>query len=258
MSQLLAWGGQSTGVSALASFLPKKSRADLLQNGLVGSPCSPRDSQESSPTLQFKSINSSALSLLHSPTLTSIHDHWKNHSLWTIREPLLDNIWLYKFIENTHMCCIEPYFRQGRGFCRCILTWIHNPLATFSYKNIVNILSWKLWFSTPSFFCLPVLTVSACLPSSLKMVCMCIHGYIWVCKGMCYYLNAYVHPCTWVYEEHTCELQSLGSLFGSVCALYPWKSSCSGAEFSKINAGTRAVFVSCQHDISFPILLLLT
>ena len=32
-------------------------------------------------TLQFKSINSLALSLLHSPTLTSIHDHWKNHSL---------------------------------------------------------------------------------------------------------------------------------------------------------------------------------
>src|SRR5574337_643444 len=48
-------------------------RADLLQNGLVGSPCSPRDSQESSPIPQFKSINSSALSLLHSPTLTSIH-----------------------------------------------------------------------------------------------------------------------------------------------------------------------------------------
>ena len=38
-------------------------------------------SQESSPTPQFKSINSSALSLLHSPTLISIHDHWKNHSL---------------------------------------------------------------------------------------------------------------------------------------------------------------------------------
>ena len=39
-------------------------RTDLLQNGLVGSPCSPRDSQESSPTPQFKSINSLALSLL--------------------------------------------------------------------------------------------------------------------------------------------------------------------------------------------------
>ena len=59
----------------------RNSRADLLQNGLVGSLCSPRDSQESSPTPQFKNINSSALSFLHSPTLTSIHDHWKNHSL---------------------------------------------------------------------------------------------------------------------------------------------------------------------------------
>ena len=37
--------------------------------------------QESSPTPQFKSINSSVLSFLYSPTLTSIHDHWKNHSL---------------------------------------------------------------------------------------------------------------------------------------------------------------------------------
>ena len=48
---------------------------------LVGSPCSPRDSQESSPTPQFKSINSLALSFLYSPTLTSTHNHWKNHSL---------------------------------------------------------------------------------------------------------------------------------------------------------------------------------
>ena len=36
---------------------------------------------KSSPTPQFKSINSSVLSFLHSPTLTSIHDYWKNHSL---------------------------------------------------------------------------------------------------------------------------------------------------------------------------------
>ena len=56
-------------------------RTDLLQNGMVGYPCSPTDSQESSPTLQFKRINSLALSLLHRPTLTCIHDHWKNHSL---------------------------------------------------------------------------------------------------------------------------------------------------------------------------------
>ena len=55
-------------------------RTDFLWDGLVGSPCSPRDSQESSPTPQFKSINSSVLSFLYSPTLTSIHDYWKNHS----------------------------------------------------------------------------------------------------------------------------------------------------------------------------------
>ena len=59
----------------------KNPRVDLLQNGLIGSPCSPRDPQESSPTPQFKHINSLVLSLLHNPTLTSIHDHKKNHSL---------------------------------------------------------------------------------------------------------------------------------------------------------------------------------
>ena len=40
---------------------------------------SPRDSQESSPTPQFKSINSSLLSL-YGPILTSIHDYWENHT----------------------------------------------------------------------------------------------------------------------------------------------------------------------------------
>ena len=81
MNQLLTWGGQSTGVSALASFLPKNTQdwSPLEWTGWIS--CSPRDSQESSPTPQFKSINSSALSFLHSPTLTSIHDHWKNHNL---------------------------------------------------------------------------------------------------------------------------------------------------------------------------------
>ena len=48
---------------------------------LVGSPCSIRDSQEFSPTPQVKSINSSVLSFLYSPTLTSIHDYWKTIAL---------------------------------------------------------------------------------------------------------------------------------------------------------------------------------
>ena len=37
--------------------------------------------QESSLAPQFESINSSALFLLYGPTLTSIHDYWKDHSL---------------------------------------------------------------------------------------------------------------------------------------------------------------------------------
>ena len=56
-------------------IIPSKEHPGLIsfrmKNGLVGSPCSPRDSQESSPTPQSKSINSSVLSFFHSPTLTS-------------------------------------------------------------------------------------------------------------------------------------------------------------------------------------------
>ena len=48
-------------------------------DGLLWS-CSPRDSQEFSPAPQFKSINSSALSLFYGPTLTSIQDYWENQS----------------------------------------------------------------------------------------------------------------------------------------------------------------------------------
>ena len=55
-------------------------RTDFLKDWQVWAACSPKNSQESFPTLQFKSVNSSALRLLCDPTLTSIHDYWKNHS----------------------------------------------------------------------------------------------------------------------------------------------------------------------------------
>ena len=73
---LFQWVNSSHEVGKVLEFqlqhnsFQRNPRADL-QNGLVRSPCSPRDSQESSPTPQFKSINSLALSFLHSPTLTS-------------------------------------------------------------------------------------------------------------------------------------------------------------------------------------------
>ena len=55
-------------------------RVDFLSDWLVWSPWSLRDSPESPPASQFESIKSLALSLLYGTALTSIHDHWKNHS----------------------------------------------------------------------------------------------------------------------------------------------------------------------------------
>ena len=83
---LFQWVSSSHQVAKVLEFqLQRQSfqwtpRTDLLLDVLVASPCRPRDSQESSPTSQFKSINSLALSFLYSPTLTSIHDSWKNRS----------------------------------------------------------------------------------------------------------------------------------------------------------------------------------
>ena len=81
MSQLFALGDQSIGVSISASVPPMNTQdwSPLGWTGWIS--CSPRDSQESSPTPQFKSINSSGLRFLQHPILTSIHDYWKNHSL---------------------------------------------------------------------------------------------------------------------------------------------------------------------------------
>ena len=81
LSQLFVSGGRNIGASALASVFPMNVQ-DWFPLGLTGLiSCCPRDSLESSPAPQFKSINSSVLRLLYGPTLTSLHDYWKNHSL---------------------------------------------------------------------------------------------------------------------------------------------------------------------------------
>ena len=80
MSQLFAWGGQSIGVSALASVLPMNTQ-DWSPLGWTSwiSLQSKGFSRVFNTTVQKHQF--SALSFLHSPTLTSIHDYWKNHSL---------------------------------------------------------------------------------------------------------------------------------------------------------------------------------
>ena len=76
-NQCFSSGCQSIGASVSTSVLPMniQGRYPLGLTGLVS--CCPRDPQESSPALQFKSISSWVLSFLYGPTLTSIHDYWK-------------------------------------------------------------------------------------------------------------------------------------------------------------------------------------
>ena len=89
MSQLFAWGGQSIGVSASASVLPMNIQHwfSLGWTGWISLQSEGLPRVFSNTTVQkhqffgAKKKNSSALSFLHSPTLTSIHYHWKNHSL---------------------------------------------------------------------------------------------------------------------------------------------------------------------------------
>ena len=78
MSQLFASGGQSIGVSASTSVLPVNIQNWFLLGWTGWISLQSRGCQESSPTPQFKGINSSVLSFLYSPSVTSIHDYWKN------------------------------------------------------------------------------------------------------------------------------------------------------------------------------------
>ena len=95
------------------SISPSNEHLGLIsfKDGLVGSPCSPRDSQESSLTPQFKSINSSALSFLHSPTLTSIHDHWKNQSFAVLAGTVIP---LHMKLQVVNFQRCERAFHQHR------------------------------------------------------------------------------------------------------------------------------------------------
>ena len=96
ISQLFTSGIQNIKVSASTSVLPMNIQGwFLLGCGLVGSPCSSRDSQESSTPPQFKSINFLVLSFLYGPKLTSIHDNWKNHSFDYMYLCWLSNIFAF-------------------------------------------------------------------------------------------------------------------------------------------------------------------
>ena len=87
--------------------------------------CNPRDSQESSTTPQFKIINSSALSFLYSPTLTSIHGYWKNHSF--------DGPLLAKYCLLFNMLSRLVIVFLPRSKC-LLISWISHHLLWFSFQ----------------------------------------------------------------------------------------------------------------------------
>ena len=79
---------------------------------LVGSPCSPRDSQQSSPTPQFKSINSLVLSFLHRPGLTSYMTTGKTIALtrWTFVDKVMS------LLFNNYRIIIMTFKKWKIGF----------------------------------------------------------------------------------------------------------------------------------------------
>ena len=120
MSQLFSWGGQSIGVSALASVLPMNTQ-DWSPLGWTG--WTSLQSQGLSRVFSkplFKSINSSVLSFLHSPTLTSIHDHWKNHSLtrWTFVGKVMS------LLLNMLSRLLITFLPRSK---RLLISWLQSP-----------------------------------------------------------------------------------------------------------------------------------
>ena len=143
-------GGQSTEASAAVSSLPKDVQG-WFPMGLTGwSPCSPRDSQESSSVPHFESFNSSALSLLYGPALTSIYDYCKNHQFSSVQ--LL-----------SHVCrdCSTPAFPVHHQLLELTQMQVHqisdaiqpsHPLSAhsppaFNLAQHQGLFSWKFFAS---------------------------------------------------------------------------------------------------------------
>ena len=98
-------------------------RTDFLYDGLVESPCSPKDSQESSPTPQFRSISSLVISFLCGPTLTSIHDYWKKTTALT-RRTFLGKVMSLLF--NMLSRLVITFLLRSK----CLLiSWLQSPSA---------------------------------------------------------------------------------------------------------------------------------
>ena len=108
------------------SISPSNEYSGLISFRLVESPCSPKDSQESSPTAQFKSINSLALSFLYGPTFTSIE--------WLLEKPQL---WLHRLLSllfNTLSRFVIAFLPRSK---RLFISWLQSP-STMILEDLVQ------------------------------------------------------------------------------------------------------------------------
>ena len=121
MSQFFASGGQSIGASASASVLPMNI-LDWFPLGLTGLTLLERSKgfQESSPTPQFKNINSLVLSFLYGPTLTSIHGKTIALTIWTFVGKVIS------LLFNTLSRFVIAFLPRSK----CLLiSWLQSPSA---------------------------------------------------------------------------------------------------------------------------------
>ena len=70
----------------------------------------------------FKSINSSVLSFLYSPTITSIHDYWKNHSF--DRQTFVGKVMVLLF--NMLSRLVIAFFPRNKHL---LISWLQSPSA---------------------------------------------------------------------------------------------------------------------------------
>ena len=142
MSRLFTSGGQSIGASASASALLMNIQSwhPVGLTGLI-SYC-PRDSQESSPTPQFKGTNSLAFSLLYGPTLTSIMTTGKTIALtrqtfWTSRKKTVNKSHLadpYPEKYPLYKCRRPPSFTSSWSLQICLM--VAKPINIIKWQSI--------------------------------------------------------------------------------------------------------------------------
>ena len=142
MSQLFASGGHSTGVSASTSVLPVNTQdwSPLGWTGWISLQSKGLSRVFSKP--QFKSINSLALSFLYSPTLTSIHDCWRNHSFdW------MDLCWQSNISVDKAMLLrlVMTFIPRSKHL---LISWLQSPSAV-----ILEPPKTKVWHC---FHCFPI------------------------------------------------------------------------------------------------------